>query len=69
MIIEVFEGSPADKSGLKVGDIITKVDGESYEEKSSIDISNYIKNSGKNKVVLTIKREDKEEDITVNLGL
>lgn len=68
MIIEVFEGSPADKSGLKVGDIITKVDGESYEEKSSIDISNYIKNSGKNKVVLTIKREDKEEDITVNLS-
>lgn len=68
MIIEVFENSPADKAGLKVGDIITKVDQESCEGKNSIDISNYIKNSGKTKVTLTIKREEKEEDITINLS-
>lgn len=67
-VIEVFDDSPAYKAGIKVGDIILKVDGESYEGKSGSDISNYVKNSGKDKVVLTIKRDDKEEDITVNLS-
>lgn len=67
-VIEVFDDSPAHKAGIKVGDIILKVDGESYEGKSGSDISNYVKNSGKDKVILTIKRDDKEEDITVNLS-
>ena len=67
-VIEVFDDSPAYKAGIKVGDIILKVDGESYEGKSGSDISNYVKNSGKDKVILTIKRDDKEEDITVNLS-
>lgn len=67
-VIEVFDDSPAYKAGIKVGDIILKVDGESYEGKSGTDISNYVKNSGKDKVILTIKRDDKEEDITVNLS-
>ena len=67
-VIEVFDDSPSHKAGIKVGDIILKVDGESYEGKSGSDISNYVKNSGKDKVILTIKRDDKEEDITVNLS-
>lgn len=67
-VIEIFDDSPAYKAGIKVGDIILKVDGESYEGKSGSDISNYVKNSGKDKVILTIKRDDKEEDITVNLS-
>lgn len=67
-VIEVFDDSPAYKAGIKVGDIILKVDGKSYEGKSGSDISNYVKNSGKDKVILTIKRDDKEEDITVNLS-
>ena len=67
-VIEVFDDSPAYKAGIKVGDIILKVDGESYEGKSGSDISNYVKNSGKDKVILNIKRDDKEEDITVNLS-
>ena len=68
ILIEVFEGSPADKAGLKVGDEIIKVDNESYADKDSNDLSNYIKNSGKDKVVLTILREDNEIDVTVNLS-
>ena len=68
VVVEVFEDSPSYKAGLKVGDVITKVDGESYEGKSSTDISNYVKNSGKSKVVLTVVRDGEEKDITINLS-
>ena len=68
IIIEIFENSPADKAGLKVGDQVIRVDNESYDDKDSNDLSNYIKNSGKEKVVLTIVREDSEMDISINLS-
>lgn len=67
-VIDMFEDSPSYKAGLKVGDIILKVDGESYEGKSSTDISNYVKNSGKSKIVLTVKRDNEEKDISINLS-
>lgn len=67
-VIDMFEDSPSYKAGLKVGDIILKVDGESYEGKNSNDISNYIKNSGKSKIVLTVKRDSEEKDISINLS-
>lgn len=67
-VIDMFDDSPSYKAGLKVGDIILKVDGESYEGKNSNDISNYIKNSGKSKIVLTVKRDNEEKDISINLS-
>ena len=67
-VIEVFPSSPAEKAGLLVGDKIIKVDNEDYTDKESTDISNYIKNSGKDKIVLTVERENKEIDITINLS-
>lgn len=67
-VIEVFPDSPAEKAGLSVGDRIIKVDGEDYTDKESSDISNYVKNSGKDKVVLTVERDNKEIDITINLS-
>lgn len=67
-VIDMFEDSPSYKAGLKVGDIILKVDGERYEGKNSNDISNYIKNSGKSKIVLTVKRDSEEKDISINLS-
>lgn len=68
VVIEVFAESPAERAGLKVGDIITKVDGDSCEDKTGTDISDYIKDSGKEKVVLTIQRDSMEMDITINLN-
>lgn len=68
IIVDVFEGSPADKAGLKVNDRIVKIDNESYEGKTSQDMANYIKNSGKDTVLLTIMRDDTEMDITVSLS-
>ena len=68
VVTEVFDNSPSDKAGIKVGDIITKVDGEDYTDKNSENLANYIKNSGKSKVILTVIRDDKEKDITINLS-
>ncbi len=68
VVIEVFEDSPAFIAGLKVGDVIKKVDNISCEDKTSSDISDYIKDSGKEKIVLTVARDNMEMDITINLS-
>ena len=68
VVIDIFEGSPADKAGLKVNDKIVKVDNESYTNKNSNDMANYIKNSGKSSIVLTVLREENEFDVTVSLS-
>lgn len=66
IITGVFEGSPAEKAGLIVGDIITKVDGVSYIGKSASDVSNAIKKSSKKSFELTYIRDEKEYNVVVN---
>lgn len=66
VINSIFENSPSEEAGLKAGDIIIKVDGEDYTDKTTTELSNYIKNSNKSQVNLTIIRDNKEEVITVN---
>lgn len=66
IITGVFEGSPAEKAGLMVGDIITKVDGVSYIGKSASDVSNAIKKSSKKSFELTYIRDEKEYNVVVN---
>lgn len=68
IVADVFKDSPSDKAGLEIGDKIIKVDNESYENKNGDDLSNYIKNSGRDKVVITVARDDNEIDITINLS-
>lgn len=68
VVIDVFEDGPADKAGIKINDVVVKVDNMDYKDKGSNDMADYIKNSGKDKVVITILRDKKEIDITVNLG-
>lgn len=64
-VVNVFEDSPAEKAGLKKDDIIIKVDGQDYKGKTSNDMSSYVKNSKNAKVKLTIKREEKIEELTL----
>lgn len=68
VIIDVFENSPSYKAGIKINDVVIKVDGDSLEGKTSVELSNYIKNLEKNNVVLTVIRDNSEIDITVNLS-
>ena len=64
-IYTVFEDSPADKAGLKVGDEIIKVDGEFIKGKNSSDIATYIKESDKSSFEITVMRDEEEKTVTV----
>lgn len=61
----IFDNSPAAKAGLKEKDIIIKVDDEDYTNKTSDDMANYVKNSNKTKIKLTILRNNEEKTITI----
>ena len=56
----------AERAGIMVGDVITKVDGQTIE---NMDELNAIKNSKEigDKITLTIWRDGKTEDIEVTL--
>lgn len=64
-VVSVFENSPAAKVGLQEQDIILKIDDQDYQEKTSEDMANYVKNSNNDKIKLAIKREDQEQEITI----
>lgn len=63
----VISGSPADKAGIKKGDIIIKIDGKEVNEDNSIANVLQSHNPG-DKIKLTIVRDDEEMDIEVTLG-
>ena len=59
-IVEIFENSPAKEVGLMVGDIITKINGESVESKNTEEASNIIKSSNNKKVNIVVNRNGEE---------
>ena len=64
-IVSVYEGSPAEKAGIKSGDILEKVNGNAVKDKELDDVVNEIR-KGENKTsVLTIIRDKKTMDIEV----
>jgi len=63
-ITKVIEGSPAEKAGLKDGDIIIAVENE-----KDLEIGEAIKDKEiGDELVLTIERDGKVQNITVNIG-
>ncbi len=62
-IIEVFDDSPASKAGLKEKDIIKKIDGQDFSDKTSSDMANYIKELDKKEVKITIQRDSEEKEV------
>lgn len=64
-IYSVFESSPADKAGLKVGDKILRVDDLDMKDKNSTDIADYIKKNKKDTFEIVVERD--EEELTVNV--
>ena len=65
VVKSVIKDYPAEKSGLKSGDIILKVDGEEAKYSQSSLAASKIKGKAGTSVVLTIKRGDKQFDVTV----
>ena len=64
-IIKVFNNSPAAKSGLKEKDVIIKIDGKDFTNKTSSDIAKYIKENKNKTMKLTILRNNKEKEISI----
>jgi len=64
---EVIPGSPAEEAGLRVGDLIRKVDGQSVSPGRPLAevLSAYRPGD---RVVLTVEREGREIEIPVTLG-
>ena len=64
-ITKVFADTPAKKAGIKVGDYITKVNGENVEGKSLSDVVSLIKNAKNKEVEITITRDNQEKTMKV----
>ncbi len=64
-IAEPYEGLPADKAGVKIGDRILAVNGESTEGKSNADVSSAMRGQAGTKVTLKLEREGKEMEVTI----
>ncbi|MHC4432138.1 MAG: DegQ family serine endoprotease [Planctomycetota bacterium] len=67
LVNEILEGSPAEKAGLQVGDVILKIDGR---EVSGIgDLRNTIAMAAPgSKVELLVQRDGKQRTVTVRIG-
>lgn len=66
-ITSLYKDQPADKAGLKVGDQIVAVDGESAKGKSMDDFNLIIKGFPGTSVKLTIKRPGTPKNFDINL--
>lgn len=66
-VISPFQGSPADKAGIKAGDIIVAIDGMPTLGMSSDEAVRKMRGEQGTKVTLTIQREGEEENIVVEV--
>lgn len=59
VVLDVLEGSPAEKEDIQVGDIVVEIDGESLEGLSMGEVTSKIKDNS-NSVRLTLRRGEEE---------
>lgn len=62
----VSKDSPAEKSGIKKGDVITKIDGEQVDTATTL-ITSIRSHKVGDKITLTLLRDGKEQDVEVEL--
>lgn len=67
VITDIFEGSPAQKAGLKVGDAIVAVDGQSARGRSEEEVLNFLRGFPGTKAGLTVKRPGAPKEIAIEL--
>jgi serine protease Do len=67
LVSEVIQGSPAEKAGVRAGDVITEYDGKTIERANDLPILVAQTAVGKN-VNLVVQRENQRVPITVTIG-
>lgn len=65
IVVAPLSGSPAEKAGVKAGDEIIMVDGETLENLNLVDAVNKVRGPKGTTVLLRIRRNDTELDISV----
>jgi carboxyl-terminal processing protease len=68
-LIELYEGQPADKAGLKAGDAIVEVDGKNIVGKDLEEVNNFLRGFPGQDLELRIQRPGIEDPIDVKLTL
>lgn len=66
-IDEPYEGMPAAKSGLKAGDEILSINGESMKGKPSSYVSDHLRGEADSKLTVTIRRPGVKDSINVDI--
>ncbi|MBQ8974340.1 MAG: PDZ domain-containing protein [Oscillospiraceae bacterium] len=64
-VLRVYEGSPAEEAGLKAGDVIVAVDGESVAGFTTEQLREVILREPRQSVLLTVLSDGMESDVTV----
>lgn len=67
MISEPYEGTPSQKAGLRAGDIVRKVNGQSLDGKNSSDVSAAMKGQPGTTLVLEVFRPSENKTLTFNI--
>ncbi|MBK5203458.1 MAG: S41 family peptidase [Prolixibacteraceae bacterium] len=67
IISEPYEGLPAQKAGLKAGDILKKIDGKSTENMTTEQVSNYLKGKPDEIVQIKIQRPGNKKPLNFKI--
>lgn len=65
IVSEVYKGFPADLAGIKAGDLLKKVDGNSLKGFSTDKVSEKLKGNPGTDIAITVERNGKETDFTL----
>ena len=66
-INEPYEGMPAAKYGLKAGDEILRINGESMKGKASSYVSDHLRGDAGTKLTITVRRQGVQDSINVDV--
>lgn len=67
LVVMLYEGSPADKAGMKIGDEILKIDGVDIVNRKGIDIARLLKGQTGTNVRLSVKRYGQNNPLDLNV--
>lgn len=67
VISEIYEGSPAHKAGLKVGDAIVGVDGQSAKGKKEAQVLEFLRGFPGTEAELVVRRPGESKDLKIKL--
>mgnify|MGYP005809385441 FL=1 len=69
VIVDCYEGGPADQAGIQSGDVLLAVDGEDVSEMELTEVTEKIKNASDDHVILTIRREGENESQDIDVSV